>query len=440
MAATALRVTYRNFEAKTGFEPEKLKAQLVRDISWGTFLPELAAARLTAGEAAHKRWQTFEPELSNLDDGRSTDRRFRLDFGPESFDIESEGVDHLVGTIAGDVVLNPGISHIEVEDLELTSNHLAPAFPGPNLGIDALYDRLLAKSLGGVRRPIIAFTVKPRFGLTVDDYASLFRAVAKAGIDIVEDDERLIDPRSCRFEERVIRLAKVQEEYGTLYSANITGDTRRAIERLDYCADAGLRMVKVDVLVCGFEVLRQVALRIRDKHGSKIAVTVYPDAYGAYRKIGRSLILKLSRLCGADIIYAGSPQWARYEQHEGSLEETINPVFEQHRMLATSISNAAHVKATLASITNDQHPSRSELLTAYLRKRKGGHYRYAFFVGGGISGFPGDMEKAARVMMSCVAHAATQDLATYVPYNLETYEKALEQAGMRRLDVAKALE
>jgi hypothetical protein len=79
------------------------------------------------------------------------------------------------------------------------------------------------------------------------------------------------------------------------------------------------------------------------------------------------------------------------------------------------------------------------MITAYLRKHKGGHYRYAFFVGGGISGFPSDIETAADVWMKCITHAATQDIDKYVTYDLSKYEKDLEEIGWHRLDVQKGL-
>jgi hypothetical protein len=198
-------------------------------------------------------------------------------------------------------------------------------------------------------------------------------------------------------------------------------------------------MVKLDVLVSGFETLRKVAIRIRDEYDSRIAITVYPDAVGAYRNLGREFVLELSRLCGADIIYAGSPNWARYQREIGKLSETVEPVYQRHRRLAEPIAHAEYIKPTLATITNDQHPSRAELLTAYFRKKKNEHSRYAFFVGGGISGFPADIETATRVWMGCLGHAASQDLEDYVQYDLSRYEEELESIGWKSLDVRQGL-
>ncbi|GAG78011.1 unnamed protein product, partial [marine sediment metagenome] len=205
----------------------------------------------------------------------------------------------------------------------------------------------LSITLNGINRPILAYTVKPRMGLTITDFGKLYTEAAKAKIDIVEDDERLIDPSYCRFENRVETLMELQESYDSIYSANITGSLENARKRLDFAAEKGIQMVKLDVLVSGFETLRQIALHIRDNYDSKIAITVYPDAYHAYRKLSRKFILKMARLCGADIIYAGSPNWARYEQEDIKMMDSLAPVFSMHQTLSKDFERAKFIKKSL---------------------------------------------------------------------------------------------
>ena len=199
-------------------------------------------------------------------------------------------------------MLNPGIKQITVADFDFIDESLYKHFPGPNVGIDGIYNCLLRKTLNDVKRPVLAFSIKPRFGMDVKDLCKLYTSAAKSGIDIIEEDERLVDPKGCSFIDRVKAISKIQKDFSTIYSVNVTGDSKTALEKLEFCAEKGIRMVKVDVLVCGFETLRKVATKIRDDYCSSIAITVYPDAYRAFRKLSRNFILKLSRLCGADII------------------------------------------------------------------------------------------------------------------------------------------
>lgn len=436
---TAVEVTYTNFKVKEGVDAGDIKKLMCRDASWGTHIDILHAAQKTCGETSHKKWQSTEPLITNCDSGRADDARFCLTFPKDNFDFETESIDHFISVVAGDIVLNPSVDSIEVHDFNFIDQALYVCFPGPNVGISRLYSEFMDSTLSGDRRPLVAFTVKPRFGMSASEIGKVYAEAAESEIDIVEDDERLIDPVSCRFSDRVKVVSRIQKDYKTIYSVNITSDSEDALRKLDFCADHGIRMVKLDVLVSGFETLRKVAQRIKERYQSNIAITVYPDAYGAYRRLSRDFILKMSRLCGADIIYAGSPNWARYEKEHGTLKETIEPIYQRHLLLAEAFAGGDHIKSTLPTITNDQHLSRSELITTYFRKHKKGHYEYAFFVGGGISGFPADIRTSVREWMQCIEHASSEKLEGYVPYDLSKYEKELERNGWFPLDIAEAL-
>lgn len=435
-----IEIIYSNFEKIETADPAEIKKLMVRDSSWGTFIEDLYAAKEACNGDAIGRWKSTEPKLVNLTDGRFEDKRFSLTFPKENFDFPKEGIDHFISTIAGDIILNPSIKHIDVEDFNFKNPKLYEYFPGPNVGIDQLYDVLLKKTLKDCKRPILAFTVKPRLGLNVKDYKSLFIQAAKGGVDIVEDDERLIDPPHCPFQERIDAITKIHDSFETVYSVNITGPYEDAISRLDYAASKGIKMVKFDVLASSFEILRRIALHIKNKYDSSIAITVYPDAYRAYRRLSRKFILKMSRLCGADIIYAGSPNWARYEKEGGPLESSIEPIHTMHRILSEKIDNAHHIKETLPTITNDQHPSRAEIITTFLRKHYKNHVKYAFFVGGGISGFPAPLINAVSEWLKCIEHAATYKLDSYKHYDFDKYESSFEKIDWKRINVEKALQ
>lgn len=433
----SVKVFYDNFTFDESDSPREIKELMARDASWGTHISELQAAKQTCGELAYKRWKTTQPEITNLNrEGKDSASYFSLTFPGNNFNYDTESIDHFVGVVAGDILINPKIKSIEVSDFEFLDANLFKSFPGPNIGIKGLYE-LLQPTLKGVKRPIVAFTVKPRIGLNVDEYKALFAAAAQSGIDIIEDDERLVDPVLCPFAARVDALSDLQKKHGSVYSVNITGDSAQALDKLDYCVQRGISMVKLDVLVAGFECLRRVARQIKDKYASGIAITVYPDAYGAYRKLSRTFILRLSRLCGADIIYAGSPLWDRFEEG-GRLRDAIGPVHQRHQLLAESFVQAPSIKQTLATLTNDQHPSRSELVVASFRKHENEHYEYGLFIGGGISGFPAGMSDAVVELMNCVSHAATADINNYTNYNFK-HDTALRSIGWQPYDVAESL-
>jgi ribulose 1,5-bisphosphate carboxylase large subunit-like protein len=411
---------------------------MARDASWGTFIGRLQAAEDCCKDGSRDRWKKSEPILKNLQD--SSEDRFSFIFPKENFNFETEGIDHFISTVAGDILRNPSIEDIEVEDFSFNDRKLFDYFPGPNVGIDGLYNNILKESLNKIERPILAFSVKPRIGLDIEDHCSLFTNAAKGGFDIVEDDERLIDPPSCPFKERVDKISKIQKDYATVYSVNITGSLKNALDRLEYAYKNELKMVKFDVLSGGFETLRQIALCIRDNYNSDIAITVYPDAYGNFRSLSRKFILKMSRICGADIIYAGSPQWARYEQKGGSMVSSIEGIYTRHQWLSENYEGSSHIfKDTLPTITNDQHLSRAEFITVLFR-REHKHFKYAFFVGGGLSGFPGSLIDAAREWKDCITHASKSLLEAYRNYDYKKYEKGLFAMGWEGVNIEEELE
>lgn len=196
-----VKVTYTDLKLLEGKSYEELKRDFKRDASSGTYVERLIAAEKTCGKEAYRAWTDFEPDLDNLPNGEFTDPTFALTFKKKQFNLPSEGVDHFIATVAGDIITNRTIKNIVVNDFDFVDAGMLQYFPGPNVGMDELYSTTLSSTLNSEERPILAFTVKPRMGLSIDDYVKLFRDAANAGIDIIEDDERLIDPCYCPFEE-----------------------------------------------------------------------------------------------------------------------------------------------------------------------------------------------------------------------------------------------
>lgn len=369
----SITVTY------TGLQPKEkdttineIRTQLMNDISWGSGNSNFHAIKRLDQSAS---WEKYRPKcqlISEMDPSM-----FKLEFEDDHFNFESEGVNHFIGTIAGDILINTKIGSIEVSDFRFTSK--PSYFPGPRLGIDGVY-----KLFGNPERPLLAYSIKPRMGYTTKLFKKMFKEAAKGGADIIEDDERIIDPKYCRFNERVDIAEKLQKKYNmTLYSANITGPLDKMKERIDYAAAHGIKFVKIDVLVTGFDALRDCTCYIRDKK-YEIGITVYPDVVGAYRNLSRQFILKMARLCGADIIYAGSPHWSRNSPFSDDLMCDCEKVFMRHKELQASDGDMEGVKPTLATMSNDISAQSAEVITLIFNQCFN-QRQFAFFIGHGIS-------------------------------------------------------
>jgi len=188
-------------ENDTVIDPNKVINTIKRDISWGTYIPYLHAidATLNTDSAAKK----FQPTSSWMDENRIV-----LEFHSNQFNFHNEGINHFISTIGGDIIRNSAIKSIVVEDFEFDQEDIQ-YFKGPKLGISNIRTQLLKGTLKGDNRPIVAFSIKPRMGMTVDEYKEIITAAAKSDIDIIEEDERLVDPTYCPFEQRVQAIQKV---------------------------------------------------------------------------------------------------------------------------------------------------------------------------------------------------------------------------------------
>ena len=412
-----------------------------KDISWGTKEDKLLA--LSHLEKKNKwRHLEYQPEIPSQEAAVNY-KGFKMKFRDEQFNFESEGVDHFIGTIAGDILKVRGIESITVEDFEFDGEIYRNFFRGPNIGVENIY-KMLNKTVGKVNRPILAFSVKPRMGLTIDEYEVIYREAMKGGVDIIEDDERLIDPMYCPFEKRVELMARLQNEGNTKFSVNITGPTEKMLMRLEKAYSLGIRIVKIDVLVTGFDSLKSISDYIRDKMKGEVAITCYPDAVGSYRNLSRQFILKMARLCGVDIVYAGGPYWARldgttdFEKRKENNASDLLKKYNLYQVLLSEIRGFENLKSTLPTMSNDCDISYAELVQKIFLRDHEGFYQYGLFIGGGMSAFPAKLSEAIEEWLRCLVYTAGAN-----PNDLENYKykhrTKMEKTGLKMVNLKEEI-
>ncbi|MBZ0271724.1 2,3-diketo-5-methylthiopentyl-1-phosphate enolase [bacterium] len=125
--------------------------------------------------------------------------------------------------------------------------------------------RGLRRLLDVPERPLLMAIFKPALGLVPTDYASIYREIAGAGLDIVKDDEIVGDlPDAPVF----ARLAAIREAAwdnesrsgrATMYAVNLTGPADRLRERALGLIDAGATALLFNVLAYGFAALESLA-------------------------------------------------------------------------------------------------------------------------------------------------------------------------------------
>lgn len=114
-------------------------------------------------------------------------------------------------------------------------------------------------------RPLVMAIFKPSLGLSATEHAAIIGEVARAGLDIIKDDEILGDLPSAPTQERLARclrvLAQVEAETGkrTLYAINLTGRADRLLEKARMLVSEGASAFLLNVLTYGFPILEALA-------------------------------------------------------------------------------------------------------------------------------------------------------------------------------------
>ena len=203
----------------------------------------------------------------------------------------------LLNVVFGMTSLQPDAQCVDVE----LPPSLLEVFRGPRFGLEGLRKQVQVEG-----RALTCTAVKP-MGLSALALAGLLRTFARAGIDVVKDDQGLADHAFCPFEERVracLRAAaEVADETGhhALYVPNLIGTPSAVFEQLRIAEDSGARAVMVSPMLIGLPTFWELCAE-----RSSVPVLAHPSFAGAQRFATDLLFGSLLRLYGADaVIFVG---------------------------------------------------------------------------------------------------------------------------------------
>jgi ribulose-bisphosphate carboxylase large chain len=204
-------------------------------------------------------------------------------------------------------------------DLEVPAG-IASAMGGPRFGIDGL-----RKATGVASRALTCTAVKP-LGRSPEQLAELMGCFARAGIDVVKDDQGLADHAFCPFEARLraclAALRRAAEETGhrSVYAPNLIGTPSAVFDQLRLAEDLGAGAVMASPMLIGLPVFWEVSRR------SSVPVLAHPSFAGAQRFATDLLFGGILRLYGADaVIFVG------YGGRYGTPRETCRALADRLR-------------------------------------------------------------------------------------------------------------
>ena len=209
--------------------------------------------------------------------------------------VETAGVDpaQFVNVLFGNASLH---EQVVLEDFELPPA-LFDRFPGPRFGIGGV------RALLGVHdRPLTASALKP-VGLSVDELAVLCRSLAEGGIDVIKDDHYWADHPFAPFEQRVRRCQEVVQEVSArtgrrvVYAPSLSGTPSQVLRQAEIAQQCGVGAVLVAPMLLGLPFFYELVTRHLE-----VPVLAHPSFAGAQRVLPETLLGKLLRLYGADMI------------------------------------------------------------------------------------------------------------------------------------------
>ena len=177
---------------------------------------------------------------------------------------------------------------------------LCAALGGPRFGIEGL------RKLTGVPSRALSCTAVKPMGLGPDALAAMLGIFARAGLDVVKDDQGLADHAFCPFEPRVRAcLAEVEraaQETGrrALYAPNLIGAPQELFSQLRIAEDLGAGAVMASPMLVGLPAFAELCRR------ATVPVLAHPSFAGVGRIAADAFFGTLLRLYGADaVIFVG---------------------------------------------------------------------------------------------------------------------------------------
>lgn len=233
------------------------------------------------------------------------------------FPMENVGADiaTLLTAVAGNLFELGDLHACRLQRLTLPEE-LVAGHPGPAFGVAGT-----RKLIGTTDGALVGTIVKPNVGQQEDEFRVTVRDLARAGIDLIKDDELMTDPAYLPLETRVrvateeIESAERETGRRTMYAFNITGDLAGLRRRHDLVVAAGGTCVMLTIPVMGLPALawlRSFAeVPIHGHRGGLAAQMRHPGLgvdYTAWQQ--------LARLAGADHVHVSGLGSKFYETDE----------------------------------------------------------------------------------------------------------------------------
>ena len=350
--------------------------------------------------AAESSIGTWDPGLTTMtgEERKYGARVFKTDeakklawiaYPPELFEFGN--LTQLLSSVVGNVYGLKEVKKLRFVDIEMPQAFVR-SFKGPQLGIEGV-----RKMTGIHDRPILGTIVKPKLGLSSENWAKAAYNAWRGGIDFVKDDENLTSMKFNDFYRRVDLVMegkkKAERETGEkkLYFCNVSAPVTEMKRRADYVIGRGNDYVMIDVLTVGWSALQEM----RDfLDGRGVGIHAHRAMHGAFSRLEEHGIDMLPvsrwiRMAGADTLHAGTLGAGKMFTEGGK---------SHARQIYDMLRGDMHgLKPTFPVASGGMHPGVIHMVWDAI-----GDSDFCSAAGGGVHGNPLGSEAGARAMRQAV--------------------------------------
>ncbi len=224
--------------------------------------------------------------------------------------FDSKNLLQFFASVLGNVYGLKEIEELSILDIKFPKK-FQKQFSGPKFGLEGV-----RKYVGTIKskRPHAGTIVKPKVGLSAEEWSEVAYKSFVNGLDFVKDDENLVDQEFCKWQERFDlvfdKMSKAEDKTGEkkLYASNITDmSIERMYERIDHIVERGSKCVMLDVFILGFALTQEL---VKYAHKKNLIVHAHRAGFAAMHRgsygYDFKILLKIYRMIGVDQLHIGT--------------------------------------------------------------------------------------------------------------------------------------
>lgn len=312
-----------------------------------------------------------------------------------NFNYLEDGITHFLTIIMGGQLDIDIIEKCRIESISF-SEKFKSVFNGPNLGFSDI-----RKLTNTYNKPLFGGIIKPKIGLSVDDYVEVIKIYADNGCNFIKEDEILSNQSFCSLEKRLEKIGNYlrNNNIKMVYAPSITCDHLYLEDRIRKVHNLGINGIHINIHsgYGAYKLVKDLNLPIY-LHYQKSGDRLWTNPQHNF-SINESVLFEIASRCGCSTLHVGMIG-GYLNSDSDSLKNTIKTLNSLNSVSALSCG---------------MHPG----LVDYINNELG-HFDWMANVGGAISSHPLGSAAGVRAMVQSINKT----------YNQE-YEHAIKAWGLK---------